>query len=316
MVTGKPAASKTLAPLLIILGASCWGCIGLFTKPLSAAGLSAAQIAFARCFISAVLLWLFLAVFDRKKLKVQFKDLWMFIGTGVLSLVLFSVMYFTAQQLTGLSVASVLLYTAPCFVMIMSAMFFHEKITGRKILALGLAFSGCVCTTGLFGSLFGGGLQLSVKGIICGVGSGLGYALYSIFGNVALKKYSSVTVTAYTFLFASLALMPFCINGEMLLIISGSAVIRSIVALAVVSTIAPYLLYTLGLSFTQPGKASIMAFAEPVVATLVGTAVFGEALPLSGIVGIAMIFFSIIILNSSGARADKVDLSVDKPRHN
>ena len=297
-------SKKALAPLLIISAASCWGCIGLFTRPLAAAGLTSAQIAFLRSAISAVLVWLFLAVFDRQKLKVQLSDLWLFVGTGVLSLVLFSVLYFTAQQLTGLSAASVLLYTAPCFVMIMSAIFFHEIITGRKILALGLAFAGCICTTGLLSSLFVGGGGLSTAGILCGIGSGLGYALYSIFGNAALKKYSSVTVTAYTFLFSALALMPFCLRGSLFSALGDSSVIKTSLLLSLLSTIAPYLLYTAGLSLTQPGKASVMAFAEPVVATLVGVAVFGERLTASGIAGIALIFISLIILNTGKAHAE------------
>lgn len=291
--------------LPIILGASCWGLIGLFTRPMSAAGLGAEQTAFMRCGTSAVLLWLYLALFDRKSLKISLRDIWMFLGTGVLSLVMFSVLYFRTQQETTLSVAAVLLYTSPCFVMLMSALFFKERVTGRMLAALVLAVLGCVCTTGLAEVLVtGGDMELSAMGILTGIGSGFGYALYSIFANIALRKYSSITVTAYTLLFAAAALAPFSVNGHLLGLLTGGNVFVLAVALALVSTILPYALYTYGLAHTTPGRASVLAFSEPVVATVISIAVFGEKLTLGGVGGILLIFLSIFLL-STGSKSEK-----------
>lgn len=295
-----------LAPVFIIVGASCWGFIGLFTKHLYGAGCFAVQVAFLRSFIAALLLWLFLLIFDRDKLKIKLRDLWMFFGTGVLSLVLFSVMYFKTQQETTLSVAAVLLYTAPCFVILMSAVFFKEKITGRMLIALVLAVAGCVCTTGLIESLMTGSVgRLSVAGILTGIGSGFGYALYSIFANVALKKYSSITVTAYTFMFSALALLPFCVGTGLFSLLEKPEVWKNAIGIAVFSTILPYALYTLGLKYTEPGKASVMAFSEPVVATLIGVFVFREAMTAGGVAGIMLIFLSILLLNTGGKKPHK-----------
>lgn len=295
----KEKTGVGLAPLLVILGASCWGLIGLFTKPLTAIGCSATQISFLRCAVSALMVWIYLAIFDRNKLKIALRDIWMFLGTGVLSLVFFSVLYFKTQQETTLSVAAVLLYTAPCFVIIMSAIFFREKITGRVLAALGLALVGCVCTTGLLETLLtGGGVRLPPLGILTGIGSGLGYALYSIFANIALKKYSSITVTAYTFLFASLALAPFCLKGELMSLMKTQGAVSTTLGLSLASTILPYVIYTLGLKYTTPGRASVMAFSEPVVATLISVLIFKEALTPGGVAGIVLIFLSIFLLNT------------------
>lgn len=295
------------APVLVIAGASCWGLIGLFTRPLMAAGCSAADIAFLRVAFSAALLWMFLAVFCPGLLKVKIKDLWMFLGTGVISLVFFSVMYFRTQQEASLSVAAVLLYTSPFFVMILSAVLFREKITGRMIISLVLAVFGCVCATGLLESLVSGSeVVLSPLGILTGIGSGLGYALYSIFANIALKKYKSVTVTAYTFLFAALALAPFQGRGELFIKFMGQgSILPQVLALAVISTILPYALYTMGLKYTTPGRASVMAFAEPLVAAIMGAAVFKEELTTGSISGIMLIFISIVLLNTHRSKEAK-----------
>lgn len=288
----------------MVLGASCWGLIGIFTRPLSAAGCSAVQIAFLRCGLSALLLWLYLAAFNRGALRIALRDIWMFLGTGVLSLVLFSVMYFKTQQEATLSVAAVLLYTSPCFVMLMSALLFRERITGKMLLALLLAFTGCVFTTGLVRSLVtGGGFSLPPLSILTGIGSGFGYALYSIFANMALKKYSSITVTAYTLLFAALALAPFCVGTRLWGILTEQGRVLPItVCLSLVSTILPYALYTLGLKNTSPGRASVLAFAEPLVATLISAAVFRERLTAGGVVGIVLIFLSIFLLSAEAGR--------------
>lgn len=296
----KEKSILRFAPLLIILAGACWGVIGIFTMNLTANGYTAAQITFVRCGISAVMLWLFLLIFDRQKLKIRLRDIWMFLGTGILSLVFFSVMYFMTQQSSTLSVAAVLLYTAPCFVMIMSAIFFKEKITARKIISLVLAFAGCMFTTGLVESMITGSTgSVPAATILTGIASGVGYALYSIFGNVALKRYSSITVTAYTMLIAAAALAPFCAVNELLPAIIVGSTIKYAIGIATVSTILPYLLYTLGLKYTEPGKASVMAFSEPVVATLTGIIAFRERMTVGGIIGIALIFVSIVILNTS-----------------
>ena len=52
--------------------------------------------------------------------------------------------YFTGTQAASLAVMAVLLYTAPVFVMLMSIVFFREKLTGAKLTALVLCLAGCV----------------------------------------------------------------------------------------------------------------------------------------------------------------------------
>lgn len=78
-------------------------------------------------------------------------------------------------------------------------------------MALVLTFAGCVLVAGLIGSSY----TLTPKVILLGLSSGLFYGLYSIFGSVALRTYDTRTVTAYTFLFATLGTLPICGVGAM-----------------------------------------------------------------------------------------------------
>lgn len=279
--------------VLIVLAAVCWGTIGMFSRTLSEAGASPIQVTAIRCVVVSVLLSAYLLIFDRKLLRVNWRDLWMFFGTGICSILFFNVCYFYTQSQTSLSVAAILLYTSPFFVMIISAFVFRERITVPKIIALIIAFSGCVLITGVIG----GKETVPVIAILSGIGSGLGYGLYSIFGKLALRKYDILTVTTYTFIFASAGSVPFSAPMEVEGIIKqDTMLILMALLLGVLCTLVPFVLYTKGLSGIDSGKASVVAYAEPAVATLVGALFFNESITVNKIAGILMVFAAIIIL--------------------
>lgn len=291
------ANSGVRSVMMIVAAGILWGVIGLFSRALNDAGLSSYQVTESRCFITAAGVLLFLAVYDRRLLRIDPRDLWMFAGMGVLSIVLFNVLYFETAQLVSLSMTAVLLYTAPCFVLVFSVLLFKEALTARKVLALAMAFAGCVLTAGLVG----GDGAFSMKGFLMGLGSGLSYSLYSIFGKYALKKYHPFTVTFYTFLVASLSIMPFCDPWRIVEVsVEVDGAIWYVLGLGIVITLLPYFLYTCGLRGLDAGVASVIAFVEPMVATIAGFVVYGEAVTIPSLLGIFMILSSIILLNIGG----------------
>ena len=284
---------KTRAYLYIIGGAALWGLIGLFVKAIAAQGFSSMQIVALRAMASATCITLVLLWQGIGQLRIALRDIWMFVGTGVLSLVLFNFCYFNCIQSSSLAVAALLLYTAPAFVMLMSLLLFGEGFTAKKGLALVCTFIGCGCVTGAFE----GGLSLTLSGLLYGLGSGFGYALYSIFGKYAVQKYSSLTITAYTFYFALLAAVPLADFDSATLSKIDLTTIGGSLGLGLVCAVIPYLLYTKGLEQVEPGQASILATIEPFVAAAVGMLCFAEPMTMSKALGMVLIFCSIVILN-------------------
>lgn len=132
------------AYLSIISAAALWGCIGVFLRLLTAAGLDSMESVAVRSTVAAILYFFWLLFTDRAAFRVRLQDLWCFVGTGIFSVLFFNWCYFNAISLSALSVAAVLLYTSPVFVMLLSALCFQEPITPRKIGALLLTFCGCV----------------------------------------------------------------------------------------------------------------------------------------------------------------------------
>lgn len=282
------------AGALVLAAGVLWGIIGIFSRSLSAAGVNAIQITALRSTVAAAGLFLFLLAKDRKKLRIAGKDIWMFLGTGLCSIALFNIFYFMTMQRADLSVAAVLLYTGPFFVMVLSALLFGERLTGAKIAALFLALFGCVCTTGLIN-----GGSLSLFSVFTGVASGFCYGLYSIFGKFALRKYDSMTVTFYTFLVAGVGLLPFAQYGAVAALAAETpSILLTVLLLGLISTLAPFLLYTKGLSAMESGKASVLAFAEPLTATVVGVFYFHEPLTLMSGLGVALIFLALVLLHA------------------
>lgn len=283
----KPACAAA-----VLAAAALWGVIGLWSRRLMAAGLSPLSIVAVRNFGGMVLLGLFFALRDRSVFRVERRHLKYFFGTGVVSVVLFTVCYFSCQRICSLAAASILLYTAPSFVVLLSAIVWREPVTGRKLAALALTFLGCALVCGVFS----GGLAVTPSGALLGLGAGFFYALYSVFGRCALARYGAMTVTMWTFLFAGPASLPLLRPAELAVFGLNPALLLTALALVVLSTAAPYLLYTWGLARIEPGRASIMASLEPVVASLAGVLAFGEPLNPAGAAGIACVLAGVYIL--------------------
>lgn len=307
MNTTKKA--KLLSTLCVLAAGILWGIIGLFVRALDAAGLTSLQKVAARIVVTAVIMLVALSIFNRPALRVKIRDLWCFLGTGLISIVVFSYCYFTTIEQTSLSVAAVLLYTAPVLVTMMSAIFFGDKITAKKLIGCALAVMGCALVTGFIG---GGNARIPLSALVTGLISAFGYALYSIFGRAALDRgYSSYTVTAYTFFFACAGILPLCdpvdMARKLTAIPADSAKnILLCVGLGVFTALLPYILYTKGLSGLDPSSASIMASVEPVVATLTGIIAFGEPVTALGMVGVALVVSAIAVMNlKEGSKAPK-----------
>lgn len=286
---------RCLPVLSVLLAGTLWGIISFFIKALSAAGLDAMQITFIRYAAAAPVLSTVVAVMDRGKLRIRLRDIWMFIGTGIVSIVLFNICYFYTMIHAGASAAVVLLYTSPVFIMLLSALLFRERITPVKLLALVMTFVGCVLVTGL-----SGGNAMTPLLLVTGLASGLFYGLYTIFGRIALKRYDSLTVTVYTFLFALIGILP----------VSGAASVCRILAvrpallllcagIGIVCTVLPYFLYTWGLARMESGRAAILVAVEPLIGAVIGMVFYREDCSPAKLAGILLILGAILVLNAA-----------------
>lgn len=283
---------KYLSYIYVILSAVCWGFIGFSNRMLTEAGATLGNRVFIRNFGTLLILTVVFGLFHRQVFRIRLQHLPIFLGSGLISILMLSLVYFQCQTMCSLSVAAVLLYLAPSFVVLISAVLWKTPLTRRKILALVVSLLGCVMVSGMLG----GEMAASWGGIALGVASGMCYASYTVFAHYGLAHYESYTMIYWTFLVAglgSLFFADFSALGTLLRQPTGPIGMFGVV---VVATVLPYIFYTKGLEGVESGRASIITNIEPVVETLVGVTVFHEALTIWTVLGIGCVIGCVALL--------------------
>ena len=284
--------------LLIILAGTCWGIISIFINYLSAAGLDEMQISFLRQLFAALVFCLSIAVRDRSKFRIRARDLGLLMLVGLVNGVLFNFLYFYTIVHSRASVAVVLLYTSPVFVIILARIFFREKITRYKFIALVLTVVGCVFVTGVLGE----GYTPPPAAILTGVLTGLAYALNNILTSAAVRKNDPLTVTLYTLIFSFVFLIPFSGWSTLVPVCRANPMTLAVAFLmCLVTCVLAQYFFSVGLNLIESGKAAIYGATEPIVGSLVGIFIFHEESNLMKIIGIIMVIAAILLIGKSDA---------------
>ena len=286
----------------IVFAGVLWGTMGYFVRHMGARGYSSEDIVIVRSGVAAIFFALLILIQDRHLFRIRVRDFWCFFGSGIISMLFFTYCYYSSIRLSSMSTAAILLYTSPAFVMLISLVVFHEKMGRNKLLALLIVIIGCALSSGL-----GSGNVISIKGLLFGLGSGIGYALYSIFATLAMQRgYDSRTVSFYSTALATVgACILWGIGEPVSLMVSSGVDILWCISIGFVSCFLPYLFYTYGLSKVEPGTASIMVAVEPCMATIVGMIAFGEMLTITTGLGVLLVVVAIVILNVPDHREKK-----------
>lgn len=294
----KGGVDLNRAFVYIIIGASLWGTISWYVKHLYDFGFTPMEVVTLRAWSAAILLVTYLIIKSPKKLKLHKpSDLKYFIGTGIFSIIFFNFCLFKTMEISTIPVATALLYTAPAIVTIASIFLFNERLTKLKVFALLITLVGTCLVVGIIP------LNLEIlkwSTLVFGLGSGIGYALYSIISKFALIKYESLIITTYTFIIAALVLTPFFPFGEKAHLLVNPTVLFYAFGLGFLPTAFAYIIYTLGLKKTEASKASILSTVEPVVATLIGIIIFKEIFTFVQIIGMVCIIGAVILMQLKG----------------
>ncbi|MCM3692783.1 DMT family transporter [Neobacillus niacini] len=284
-----------LGPIILIaISAIMWGIIAIFVRKLASLGFTPMEIVTIRVVTAVLMLGMIGLLKYPGQMKIHLRDSKYFIGTGIFSIVLFNWCYFTSINQLSLSFAVILLYTAPTFVVVLSYLFLKERMDALKIISVIGTLVGCTLIVGINLKVTP---SMNLVGIITGLGAGFGYALYTIFGKFALVKYRPFTVTFYTFLVASIALLLFTDLFKKGSILINSEVLLYGIGLGLFPTVLAYLFYTKGLEKMEGSKASIIATVEPVAATLLSVFLYKEDFGVLQFIGTAIILSSVILIN-------------------
>ncbi|WP_240335283.1 DMT family transporter [Paraliobacillus sediminis] len=277
---------------LVILGASFWGLTGLFVENLYAFNFTPWQVVTVRLSVSSFILFIILASIARSYLKIRIKDLPYFMALGVVSMALFNWCYFEVMERSTLSVAVIFIYTSPAFTAIIARFLFKEKLPLQKIIAVFLTIIGCGFVIQFLPI---GSFSLTSTTIILGLLSGLFCSSYSIIGKFASRIYHPLTITVYSMICGSIFMIPTSSIWTQKEAFMIKEVWLNILGISIISTIFAYILFTIGLSYVESSKASILSSFELVIAVLIGLLLLNEMLSSWQVFGFILVFLSLFL---------------------
>lgn len=272
--------------LFIICAAFGWGLIGIFSSMAFTQGLGPMEVAFWR----AVLTWFCFATqaLIKKEHYIKKKDLPLLVLFSLLGISLFYISYQFAVKMAGAAFASVLLYTAPAWVILCSFFIFKEKISTLKIISVFLVIIGVylISTTDAQQS----GKTFGILAILAGLTSGFCYSLYYTIGKYFSGEYSSANIFLWILPIGAIGILPFVDFAE-----KTPTAWMALILVSFFSTFIANTCYYKGVKTLEAGKASIVATLEPVVASVTAYFFLGEYFTPCGYLGAGLILSAVII---------------------
>ena len=287
---------KLCGMLLASLASSLWAISGISGEILfKKFNFSSDWLVSTRTLISGILLFLIVIFIEKKSVLKPLKnkrDCAGIILFGTAGMYLVQYTYFKTIELSNVSFATILQFTAPFFI------FIYESIKNKKVPAvstvillfmtiLGVVF---IATKGNFSNL-----SVSLEALLLGVISAIMIAFYSTYPKKLLKKYGSITVVGWGMIIGSIisnVIHPIWkIEGN----VNTKSMIQVIIVVILGTSIA-YLIYIASLNYISSSLAGILTAFEPVLAAILSVAIFGLKFSFIEIVGFILVFVSIFIL--------------------
>ena len=286
-----------------ILSGIMWGSAGIFVRKLSELGLNSVSIVETRIIVAIIIIIAGLLCLDKKLLKIKLKDLWIFICAGIFSMLGLNLCYnFAINELT-LSLLSL----APIFVLILASILFKEKLTLQKTVCAILALIGCILSSGVLEEV--GAMKWTTIGIIIGTLGAFFYGTYSIFSKIAmLKGYHSFTVTIYSLMAVGIALLPFTdwLKVWEIIQIAPAPMSGFLLLHSLLTSVLPYICFTVALNYVEAGKVAILASGEPIAAMLFGIFFYQEIPTILSLIGLFTVLLALGLLTIPFTKLKKI----------
>jgi drug/metabolite transporter (DMT)-like permease len=271
--------------LLIALSAASFGTLAIFGRYAYAAGMDIFTVLFLRFTIAGSIMTFILLL--RKEPFPRGQILLQLISMGALGYVGQSFLYLTAIKYASAGLVALLLYLYPFFVMILSALVFHEKITRVKAIALVLALIGTALTVDPSGG--------HILGALMAIAAALIYSVYIIVGTNVMKHVSAVQSSTVIFASAGTVFgLITAVNGARFPTANSGWYMLS--GIVLISTVIPVVAFLAGLEMIGPTNAAMLSTLEPIVTVLLAAWLFHERLNLISLLGGALILVAVILL--------------------
>lgn len=274
----KSSDKRFLAYGMYMLSLLIFGTNGILVSKIS---LASSQIVLLRTLIGGIMLTclvLFCGGFDKDHVRRECKQILL----GGAALGLNWVMLFEAYRVLNVSLATLIYYVGPILVLLFSPIFFHEKLTGKKLVSVSIVAIGLICISG---SIVVSGMNL--LGLLLAVLSALFYAALIVI-NKQISHTSGMQTAAIELdvAFAVVLVYTLCTSG--LPHLRGND-LPYIAVIGFINTGLAYLLYFSGLRKLSGQSVALISYLDPVSALLFSALLLHEVLTPVQVVGAMLI---------------------------
>lgn len=290
---GTPEQSDLIGYLAVLVAAACWGTSGIFVKLIvDSIDVTALALAFWRDLFTFIVLITGVGLFRPAWLSVRRRDMPWLVGLGC-SLGIFHVFWNLGVSLNGAAVATVQQAAMPAIVAVAAWMIWREPLTWPKILAILLTFVGTILVSDL--NVLSQ-TEISLSGVLIGLGIPFTYASWNLFGKKVRGQYGSFTLLTYAFGIGALILLPlqfftpqpWPVPAVTWLWFSG---------LISVSTALGFAIYTFGLGRLPASVATILAMTEIPIVAVYAYFLLRERLTTDQIYGALLVVGGVLLLS-------------------
>ena len=294
---------KKIYLILPILAGIMFGSTGIFVRTLTENGVDSTTLLFLRFSIAVLYIFLAILLTDKSLLKIKKEDIPLLVLCGLCILGL-NLCYNSSINTVPLSLAAILLSTAPVFVLIFEYFLFDEKITSIKVLCVILVLVGCTLVTGLIEE---NSIDISILGIIAGIGSAVFWAIYSVASRKSIDMgRHTFTILFYSLITITIVTIPFTSFGQITNFVNLNMIPNILFLLlhSLVSFALPYIFITISLNHIDAGTAVILCSGEPIAALVFGMIFYLEMPTFLMICGVFITIAALILLSRSSANED------------
>lgn len=247
---------------LALLGANViYGANYIIAKGIMPEKIGPSAFVFIRLFCGAILFWIIKSFI---KEKIERKDMMRLALCGLLGAAANQLLFFNGLNLTSPIDASIIITSIPVMVLIFSALVLKEKITLNKLLGISIGGIGAVLLI-WYGNSSGG--TSSLLGNLFVFLNACCYGLYLVIVKPLMKKYNSITLISWVFLFGFIFMFPFGIKD---LIATDFAAFDFntylVIGFVVIfTTFFAYLFNIYALNYVSPSVNSSYVYLQPAV---------------------------------------------------
>jgi|GEM_PF-867311 len=275
--------------LLIVISAITYALMPIFSINALKEGTAVSTLLFMRFSLAAILLWIYIFL-KKMPYKTSKKNLVYIITIALLGFTIATSTLYTSYKYISSSVATLILFTHPVFVLLFERFITRSKVTLRKIIALIITILGLIIVLYVKE-------PLNTKGVIFAFIGSITYGAYCLgLSEKETQKLGGVVVTAYV---ASTTAIAMCIQSLFTntpLISSQPSTIMSALLLALISTILASICFYEGLSIVGPSSATLISSVEPMFVVIFSAIFLNEIITSNTIIGGIIIVLGITIL--------------------